>query len=292
MYPTSMSKSTISQSTTVLENQTHLQTPTTNTNVQTSNQNPIQTSQSANQAPSLSIPTTVLQKPSPSTELHNKQIQIPTPQGGNNQIVIPVSQGENKQIVIPNEGNNKQIVIPNEGDGKEESKITAPWSRLNLKKLSEILDSTANRLLHNDLNGLLFIGVILKAANGITKALAEDKIDKQETGEAIFSRINRIVPNFLDKDRSFNWKDPNSGKDFHFVLSTEASKEGNKRFCRAYKENARGEDTEVFCISSVESQDKKFKSWRVEKNDFSREQIDSLTKASFPREKSKSQLSR
>jgi len=218
----------------------------------------------------------------PIKQLETEKAQLQIPLGGVSEHHLQIPLGDVTK---------HHLQIPLSGSELENDSLEAPFSRLNLKKLSVVLDHTAERLLSgNQLSGLMLIGVGLKAANGAIKSLAEDPVDKQKTGEELLAKISMIAPLGGDEKKNLHWQDPNTGNDYRFESAQIETSKGIKRFLRAFEvyEDPHRSDKEVFFISSLQDHRGEFRAWRVEKNDFSREQLDSLSHAHLPREKSQS----
>lgn len=166
------------------------------------------------------------------------------------------------------------------------SKQIKSLAQLN-KNLAQVAQKFANR---PELNGLFLISSV---TNNVTQAIApvleakENQLDKQGLGVALIRRLSEIVPDRFvgNSQEPFFWRDPNQkGKTYQFqVTGGLVNDKGKTKFtAKTLKAIAKGTasvsdlstQSEVFKATSLDN-----RSWRIERCDFTRSQLMSLSQA-------------
>ena len=188
--------------------------------------------------------------------------------------ITPGLQVEDQHIINPEQAENQTILK----------------SSFSIKgNINSGLINIANQLANQqEVNGLLLTGLPLKSSINLKDTLQqEEKPDIQTAGLAILRRFEQVLPQeFIElkageAPKAFNWKDPESNKQYRFCF--EAAKtdlDGNVLIPASLK----GFDTksvetkqQVFAATLIDS---KYNRWSIEQCDFNKNQIQSLKKAS------------
>lgn len=141
------------------------------------------------------------------TKSESIAIHSPSP---NEIILAPGLQVEGQRIINPD-------------DSEIEETLKSPFSRYG--QLNPGLRNVANQLAsRSEIDGLLLTGLTLKTALPLTEIQTEDKPDAQTAGLAVIKRFQQVLPQkFIDlkagnSPKDFNWKDPQSNKQYHFCF--------------------------------------------------------------------------
>jgi hypothetical protein len=244
-------------------------------------------------------------KTTPTIDLKQQQINI-TPEKGD---VIPYIQPTidieatklKGNITIPSPSSNEIILTPGlqvEGehiidlDNLENQEIIKSPSP-GFGKINPGLTTVANQLTNqHEVNGLFLTGLNLKTGISVAETFqTEDKPDIQNAGLAIIKRFQQVLPEeFIalkagDSPSSFNWKDPESNKEYKFCFQgAETNAEGDilrPASLKGYEKKA-GSEEPIFSATLI---DGKYNRWNIEQCDFNKSQIQSLnlaTKVIFP----------
>ncbi|NJN14040.1 MAG: hypothetical protein HC815_41690 [Richelia sp. RM1_1_1] len=210
------------------------------------------------------------------TESISKLISLPSP---GYITLTPGLQVEEQRIINPEPPENQEI-------------LTSPFpARGNINpSLTNIVNQLANQ---QEVNGLLLTGLPLKTGISLTDTLrVEEKPDIQTAGLAMLKRFEQILPQeFIELKtgevpKAFNWKDPESNKQYHFCF--EAAKtdiEGNILIPQKLKGFDKKPDSNVQQVFEATLIDSKYNRWSIEQCDFNKNQIQSLnvaTKSTLP----------
>ncbi|MEO0844202.1 MAG: hypothetical protein AAF063_35830 [Cyanobacteria bacterium J06643_5] len=205
-----------------------------------------------------------------------------------------VTQSENNLTVLPSQEititpglqvEDQHIINPEQLENQ-----TILKSSFSVKgNINSDLINIANQLANQqEVNGLLLTGLPLKSSINLKDTLQqEEQPDVQTAGLGILRRFEQVLPQeFIElkageTPKAFNWKDPESNKQYRFCF--EAAKtdlDGNVLIAASLK---------GFDIKSVETKqqvfaatliDSKYNRWSIEQCDFKKNQIQSLKKAS------------
>ncbi len=198
------------------------------------------------------------------------------------------SPSPNEIILTPGLQVEGQRII-NPDDSEIEETLKSPFSRYG--QLNPGLRNVANQLAsRSEIDGLLLTGLTLKTALPLTEIQTEDKPDVQTAGLAVIKRFQQVLPQeFIDlkagnSPKDFNWKDPQSNKQYQFCFkAAQTNVEGDILIPASLKgfEKIPGSDSmhPVFAATLI---DAKYNRWSIEQCDFDKSQIQSLNFAARP----------
>ncbi len=182
----------------------------------------------------------------------------------------------------------ERIINPDDSEISETLKSPSPG----FGKINPGLSSVANQLANqHEVNGLFLTGLTLKTGISLSETLKiEDKLDAQTAGLAIIKRFQQVLPQeFIDltvgaSPSSFNWKDPESNKQYQFCFeAAQTNASGDILTPASLKgyEKISGDDSiqPVFAATLI---DAKYNRWSIERCDFNKSQIQSLNLATKP----------
>ena len=188
--------------------------------------------------------------------------------------ITPGLQVEDQHIINPEQAENQTILK----------------SSFSIKgNINSGLINIANQLANQqEVNGLLLTGLPLKSSINLKDTLQqEEQPDVQTAGLAILRRFEQVLPQeFIDlkageAPKAFNWKDPESNKQYRFCF--EAAKtdlDGNviiPASLKGFDKKSVETKQQVFAATLIDS---KYNRWSIEQCDFNKNQIQSLKKAS------------
>ncbi|MGB7379723.1 MAG: hypothetical protein WA959_24585 [Rivularia sp. (in: cyanobacteria)] len=188
--------------------------------------------------------------------------------------IKPGLQVEDQHIINPEQPENQTILK----------------SSLSIKEnINPSLINIANQLANQqEVNGLLLTGLPLKSSINLKDTLQkEDQPDVQTAGLGILRRFEQVLPQeFIElkageAPKAFNWKDPESNKQYRFCF--EAAKtdlDGNVLIpasLKGFETKSVETKQQVFAATLIDS---KYNRWSIEQCDFNKNQIQSLKKAS------------
>lgn len=189
-------------------------------------------------------------------------------------------------ILTPGLQQGRHIINPDDSETSET--IETPSS--GFRKINPGLISAAHQLANqHEVNGLLLTGLTLKTGISVTDTLqTEEKPDIQNAGLAIIKRFQQVLPEeFIalkagDSPQAFNWKDPESNKQYHFSFeAAQTNASGDILTPASLKgyEKISGSMQPVFAATLI---DAKYNRWSIEQCDFNKSQIQSLNLATKP----------
>ena len=180
----------------------------------------------------------------------------------------------------------QRIINPENSEISETLKSPSPSGKIN-PSLTNVANQLANQ---HEVNGLFLTGLTLKTGISLAEIQTEEKPDIQIAGLAIIKRFQQVLPqefiNFKtgDSPKAFNWKDPESNKQYHFCFeAAQTNASGDiltPASLRGY-ETISGNDSiqPVFAATLI---DAKYNSWSIEQCDFNKSQVQSLNLATKP----------
>jgi hypothetical protein len=201
-------------------------------------------------------------------------IAIPSP---SEIILTPGLQVEDQHIINPD---------------SPESDQTIETQSSGFGKINPDLIGAAHQLVNqHEINGLLLTELTLKTAIFLTETLQpEDKPDIQTAGLAIIKHFQQVLPEeFIalkagDSPSSFNWKDPESNKQYHFCFeAVQTNVEGDILIPASLKGFEKlSENDAMQPIFTATLIDAKYNHWSIKQCDFNKNQIQSLNLATKP----------
>ncbi len=199
-------------------------------------------------------------------------------------LTIP-SASSSKIVLTPGlQVEGQRIINPDDSEISETLKSPSPG----FGKINPSLTTVANQLTNqHEVNGLFLTGLTLKTGISLVEIQAEEKPDVQTAGLVIIKRLQQVLPqefiNFKtgDSPKAFNWKDPESNKQYHFCFEaaqtnasgdilTPASLKGYEKI------SSHNSIQPVFAATLI---DAKYNRWSIEQCDFNKSQVQSLNLA-------------
>jgi len=203
--------------------------------------------------------------------------------------ILSVYSPSSKEIVLTPglQVEGQRIINPENSDSDETLKSPSPRFGQKNPALSNVANQLANQ---HEINGLFLTGLTLKTGISLAEIQAEEKPDVQTAGLAIIKRFQQVLPQeFIEfkvgnSPKAFNWKDPESNKQYHFCFeAAQTNALGDILTPASLKgyEKISGDDLiqPVFAGTLI---DAKYNSWSIEQCDFNKSQIQSLNLATKP----------